>query len=102
MNCIRFLDYKSLAEVDRLTIPEYRLLMEGVRLKLVDMDYRGHLQAWLNRAVKAEKGKGKHIKPVFTKFKQFYDYKAEIAKVGKKKSEKGRFAGIGKLLSKGD
>lgn len=76
--------------------------MEGVRLKLVDLDYRGHLQAWLNRAVKAEKGKGKHIKPVFTKFKQFYDYKAEIAKVGKKKSEKGRFAGIGKLLSKGD
>lgn len=76
--------------------------MEGVNLKLVDLDYRGHLLAWLIRAVKAEKGKGKHIKPVFTKFKQFYDYKAEVAKVKKTKVEKGRFAGIGKLLSKGD
>lgn len=76
--------------------------MEAVQLKRVDMDYRGHLLAWLIRAVKAEKGKGKHIKPVFTKFKQFYDYKAEIANVKKKESKKSRFAGIGKLLSKGD
>ena len=32
----------------------------------------------------------------------FYDYKAEVAKAKKTKVEKGRFAGIGKLLSKGD
>ena len=75
--------------------------MEGVRLKRVDMDYREHLQAWLNRAVKAEKGRGKNAKPVFTKFKQFFDYKEEIAKA-KKKKEKSKYAGIGKLLSKGD
>lgn len=101
MNCFRYLDYKSFAEVDRLTIPEYNLLMEAVRLKQVDMDYRGHLMAWLNRAVKAEKGRGKNAKPVFTRFKQFYDYKAEVAKA-KKKKKQSRFAGIGKLLSKGD
>lgn len=76
--------------------------MEGVNLKLVDLDYREHLLAWLIRAVKAEKGKGKHIKPVFTKFKQFYDYKAEITKASKKKMEKSKYPGIGKLLSKGD
>lgn len=76
--------------------------MEGVRLKRVDANYRNHLQAWLNRAVKAEKGKGKHAKPVFTKFKQFFDYKEEIAKAKKKESKNGKYAGIGKLLSKGD
>ena len=36
LNCIRFLDYKSLEDVDRLTIAEYKLLMEGVRLRELD------------------------------------------------------------------
>lgn len=76
--------------------------MEAVRLKQVDMDYRNHLQAFLNFAVKAEKKSGKGSKPVFTKFKKFYDYEREIEKVQKKKSEKSRFSGIGKLLNKGE
>ena len=99
LNCIRFLDYKSLEEVDRLTIAEYKLLMDGVRLKEIDKDYRNHLQAFLNFSVRAEKktGKGKS-KPVYTKFKQFYDYEKELEKVNKKK--KSRFEGIGKLLAK--
>lgn len=103
MNCFRYLDYKSFAEVDRITIPEYELLMEAVRLKQVDMDYRNHLQAYLNFVVKAEKkaGKGKS-KPVFSTFKKFFDYKKELAKAQKKSKGKGRFAGIGKLLNKGE
>lgn len=101
LNCFRYLDYKSFAEVDRLTIPEYELLMQAVRLKWVDMDYRIHQQAFLNFAVKAEKKSGKKSKPVYTKFKKFYDYEAEIKKV-KRKKEKSRFAGIGKLLNKGE
>ena len=103
LNCFRFLDYKSFAEVDRLTIPEYELLMEGVRLKQVDMDYRNHLQAYLNFAVKAEKkaGKGKS-KPVYSSFKKFYDYEEKLAEVQKKGKKKSRFTGIGKLLNKGE
>lgn len=66
------------------------------------MDYRNHLQAFLNFAVKAERKSGKHSKPVFTKFKKFYDYDKEIAKATKKKSEKSRFSGIGRLLNKGE
>lgn len=96
------MDYKSFAEVDRLTIPEYELLMQAVRLKQVDMDYRNHLQAFLNFAVKAEKKSGKKSKPVFTKFIRFYDYEKELAKVTNKGSEKSRFAGIGRLLKKGE
>jgi hypothetical protein len=96
------LDYKSFAEVDRLTIPEYELLMQAVRLKQVDMDYRNHLQAYLNFAVKAEKKSGKKSKPVYTKFKRFYDYEKELAKVTNKSSDKSRFSGIGRLLNKGE
>lgn len=104
MNCFRYLDFKSFAEVDRLTIPEYTLLMEAVRLKQVDMDYRNHLQAFLNFAVKAEKKTGKNkSKPVYTKFKRFYDYEKELKKVRNPNAEeKSRFSGIGKFLKKGE
>lgn len=102
LNCFRYLDFKSFAEVDRLTIPEYNLLLKAVQLKQVDMDYRNHLQAFLNFAVKAEKKAGKRSKPVYSKFKKFYDYEKELAEITKKGSEKSKFAGIGKLLKKGE
>lgn len=104
LNCFRFLDFKSFADVDRLTIPEYRLLMEAVRLRQVDKDYRNHLQAFLNFAVKAEKKSGKNkSKPVYSKFKRFYDYEKEIEKAQRKGVPvKSRFAGIGKLLTRGE
>ena len=97
------MDFKSFAEVDKLTIPEYELLMKSVKLKQIDIDYRNHLQAFLNFAVKAEKkvGKGKS-KPVYRKFKQFYDYESELGKVTNKSNKKSRFAGIGKFLKKGE
>lgn len=86
-----------------MTIPEYRLLMEAVQLKQVDHDYRNHLQAFLNFAVKAEKkaGKGKS-KPVYTRFNRFYDYEKEISKVQHKGAEKSRFSGLSKFLKKGE
>lgn len=97
------MNFKSFAEVDRLTIPEYNLLIEAVRLKQVDMDYRNHLQAYLNFAVKAEKKAGKNkSKPVYSKFKRFYNYKEELDKVyeeiNQAKVSKSRFSGIGELL----
>lgn len=102
MNCFRYLDFKSFDEVDRLTIPEYRMLMEAVQLKQIDKDYRNHLQAFLNFSVKAEKRSGKNkITPVYRRFNQFYDYEKELTKVKKKDRAKSRFAGIGKLLKKG-
>lgn len=85
-----------------MTIPEYELLMEAVKLKHVDMDYRNHLQAFLNFAVKAENKVGKNkSRPRFTKFKQFYDYEKELEKVKGKGKEESRFAGIGRFLKKG-
>lgn len=88
--------------MDRLTIPEYNLLMEAAQMKQVDKDYRNHLQAFLNFAVKAEKKSGKNkSKPVYRKFKQFYNYEAELRKVHKTERQ-SRFSGIGKLLKKGE
>ena len=102
MNCFRFLDFKSFAEVERLTLPEYYLLMEAVKLKQVDNDYRNHLQAFLNFAVKAEKRAGRNkSRPVYSKFKKFYDYEKAI-KEAQGKDDKPKFPGIGKLLNKGE
>ena len=101
-NCFRYLDFKSFAEVDNLTIPEYRLLMEAVQLKQIDCDYRLHLQAYLNFAAKAEKKKGKYkTEPVYKTFKQFYDYEKEVEKVTKPNNE-SRFSGIGKFFKMGE
>lgn len=103
LSCFRYLDFRSFEEVDRLTFAEYELLMEAVRLKQVDMDYRNHLQAFLNFAVKAEKKTGKNkSKPVYSKFKRFYDYEAEVRKAKSNDNEKSRFSGISKFLKKGE
>ena len=67
------------------------------------MDYRNHLQAYLNFSVKAEKKTGKNkSRPVYTRFKKFFDYEKAIANAKKQEKEQSRFAGIGKLLEKGE
>ena len=88
--------------MDRLTLPEYELLMQGVRLKQVDTHYKLHLQAWLTFAAKAEKKSGKKTVPVYKRFEQFYDYEKELKKAHEITNEEtSRFSGIGKLLKKG-
>lgn len=104
LNCFRYLGFKSFDELDRLTIPEYNLLMEAVQLREVDKDYRNHLQAFLNFAVKAERKAGRYkTKPVYQYFKKFYDRDKAIKAVrsGKKAKVKDRYAGIDKYLKGG-
>ena len=73
ISCFRYLGMKSLDEVDRMTIREYRLLMKANNLKNIDRDYRVHQLAWLTNAARATKsaGKGKR-RPVYAKFSQFF------------------------------
>nr|DAF28440.1 MAG TPA: hypothetical protein [Caudoviricetes sp.]DAJ14582.1 MAG TPA: hypothetical protein [Siphoviridae sp. ctdzB12] len=77
--------------------------MEAVRLKEVDKDYRNHLQAFLNFAVRAEKkiGKGK-TRPVYQRFRKFYDYEKEVDKVKNRKKKQERLSVIGKMMRKGE
>ena len=75
--------------------------MKAVRLKQVDQDYRNHLQAYLNFSVKAEKKVGKNkTKPVYSKFKRFYNYEEELEKAINNDKKTSRFSGIGKFLKK--
>lgn len=55
-------------------------MMEALRLRNVDEDFKAHRQAWLNREVQAEKQIGKKSKPVFGTFNQFFDYEKSISK----------------------
>ncbi len=89
LNCFRYLDYKSLDEVDRLTIREYDLLMKAVQLKKVDREYWVHNMAFQNLRVRGRKGKGKNARMAFRNFKQFFDYSSLIDEVlhGKKKAD---------------
>ena len=76
--------------------------MEALYLQQIDKDYRNHLQAFLNFAVKAEKKSGKNkSKPVYSKFKKFYDYEAEVNNVKNKKDKKeSKLLGISKFFKK--
>lgn len=95
MNCVRYLGYTSLEQVDRLTVPEYELLMEGVRLRETDRDLRQHLAAWLAREVQATRRSGKRGRRlVYQRFEQFYDYEAALERArrsGKGPQRSGRF-----------
>lgn len=91
----------SFDAVDRLTIPEYELLIEAHRLKEVDRDALIHWQAYLNFAAQATNKSGK---PVYKKFEKFYNYKKELKKAGKESYKvKGDspFDGIGEIMRKG-
>lgn len=102
INCFRYLGFTTFDQVDRLTIAQYEVMMEALELRMLDQDLHEHRQAFLNFAVQAEKkaGKGK-TRPVYRKFRQFFDYDAELKKI-KNRKRKSRFSGIGKLLRKGE
>lgn len=77
--------------------------MEAVRLRQVDMDYRNHLQAWLNVRAKAEKRVGKNKKRlVYTKFQQFFNYEKAQERAKHCEKEESKFSGLKKFLRKGE
>lgn len=88
VDCFRYFDFKNLTDVDRLTIPEYEMLIKAYEYKTVDRSYYAHLLAFLNFAVQAQRpaGKGK-TKPVYNRFSKFFNYEREIKRI--KEREKG-------------
>lgn len=79
---------------------QYQILMRGAQLRQVDLDYRNHLQAYLNFAVQAKKkaGKGKE-KPVYSRFTKFYNYNAEIDRAMGKRETSSRFSRLSRHLA---
>lgn len=103
ISCFRYFGFTSFEQVDRLTIAQYEIMMEALRYRIVDDEYRAHRQAFLNFAAQAQKKSGKKTVPVYKRFRNFFDYEKELKNVKEKKRKKSdpRFVGISKLLKKG-
>lgn len=62
-------------DIGRMTCYEYELRKRAYALAEVDEEYRIHRMAWVHREIKAEKKTGKNkSKPVYRRFKDFFDY----------------------------
>ena len=81
MNCFRYFGFRSLDEVDRLTIKEYEMLCEAEKYKQVDKQKDIALNAWLTFVASAKKKVGKNLKPVYPTFESFFDYAKELKKL---------------------
>ena len=55
ISCFRYLGFTSFEQVDRLTIAQYEIMMEALRYRIVDDEYRAHRQAFLNLRPKRKK-----------------------------------------------
>ena len=95
-NCIRFLDL-SIEEIDRLTVPEYYLLMNAQELREIDKTGERHQVAWLTVSAGATRKDGR---PVYKKFKDFFDYEAEIRKAKNHRQKKvpDKFSNLSKHM----
>ena len=58
--------------------------MKAYNLARVDNQYDMHMKAWLNQQVQATKENGK---PVYNKFKDFFDYEKHINEIDRPKSK---------------
>ena len=66
--------------------------MKAEQLKQVDLDYRCHMLAYLTKCAGAEKQSGTKgkTKPVYDRFKTFYDYEKAIKKVLKQDEDNNK------------
>lgn len=87
-----------MAQVDRLELPEYELMMKAASLRRVDEEYRTHEQAYLNVAARATKGK--KGRPVYKTFKSFFDYEKAIEKIQNGEKHRNMLQEVSALLKK--
>ena len=91
MNCIRLLGYSSIRDFEKLTIPEYELLMEGAAYRKVDMEYWANRVAWLTMVAKSKKKSGKKLVVVYKKFRNLFNIDAAVRELeGKIDSRNGK------------
>lgn len=81
LNCFRFFGFRSLEEVDRLTIKEYQMLCEAEKYKQLDKQKDIALGAWLSFVATAKKKVGKNLKPVYPTFESFFDYSKQLKRM---------------------
>lgn len=81
LNCFRFFGFRSLEEVDLLTIKEYEMLCEAEKYKQLDKQRDIALGAWLTFVASAKKKVGKNLKPVYPTFESFFDYSKQLKRM---------------------
>lgn len=99
MTCIRYLGM-SFDDIYKLTVREYLIILEALKLRLTDEEYRAHEIAWLSFAATSKKGTRKHQKPVYDSFKKFFDYESALKKAGAPgKKTSSRFSRLSRHLT---
>lgn len=68
-------------EINLLTLNQYKLLIRGAQLRLLDEELLIHKQAWLNRVVKTTEMKNRKEVYVYGSFKDFFDYEKEYREI---------------------
>ena len=102
LNCFRLFGFTSFEQVDRMTLPEYNMLIRAWKLRNVDRERDLHELAWLTFAASAKKPSGKNKeKAVYKTFRSFFDYEKALKKVSEDKDKgSGSFDDLSKFLSK--
>lgn len=71
---IRYFGMSNITDIERLTFREYRLLMKGSALRILDEEESLYVQAWLSREIEATRPKGKNSREyVYKDFKRFFN-----------------------------
>jgi len=78
LNCFRYFGFRSLDEVDKLTIAEYGMLCEAEAYKQLDNQRDLALNAWLAFVATAKKKVGKKLQPIYPTFDSFFDYAKKL------------------------
>lgn len=78
-----------------MTLREYSFEMQAFRLRNLDERHKMHTAAWVQKELEKTKKKGKGSVPAYQKFKDFFDYDAELRKIeGKKDNKMARLANL--------
>ncbi|MBO0438971.1 hypothetical protein [Candidatus Enterococcus ikei] len=75
LNIIRYLNITDFDVIGKMTVWEYSMLMEGMRLQKIDEMENLHLLAYKTAVAKNKKKQGDKIVPEFPTFYDFYDKK---------------------------
>ncbi|MDD3503898.1 MAG: hypothetical protein PHD56_14245 [Anaerostipes sp.] len=89
ITCFRYFGFTDFDQVDKMTLAQFEIMAEAMKLREIDKDYRNHLQAFLNFRVRSKKRSGKNKeRPFYSTFKKFYDYDSEIRRATGKTEDK--------------
>lgn len=98
-NCFRYFGFRSLDEVNKLTVKEYTMLCEAESYRQIDRQRDIALGAWLSFVATARKGK--QGKPVYPTFDKFFNYEKELKKIKGDKVDdlKEKYKALGEILN---